>query len=96
MSVTTKVTQAGHESQLGPHVPGRTSLEKTLPICGRQRFDILQIHLDAGCERRPDFIKGIAKGRDVEVNTDRLPHGAGPIGVTAQRSVHAHLGSGCT
>ena len=57
---------------------------KTPSVSDGQRFDFLQVHLDAGGERRFDLLQGIAKGGDVEVHADRLPHGAGPIDVTAQ------------
>lgn len=92
--VAAKAAQPRHESQLRPHVPGRPSLEEVPPVCDGQRFDLLQMHLDAGGKRCPDFIEGIAKGRDVEVDADRLPHAAGPIGVTAQCNVQAHLSEG--
>ena len=91
MGVAAKVTQPRHESQLPPHVPWRRSPEKTPPVCGRQRLDLLQVHFNACGERRLDFIQGISEGRYVEVDADRLPHRAGPIGVTVQCSVHAHF-----
>ena len=91
MRVAPKVAQPRHENQLCPHVPGRPSLEETLPVRSGHRFHLLQVHLDAGGERRLDFFKGIAKSRDVEGDADRLPYGAGPIGVTAQRRVSDHI-----
>lgn len=88
--VAAKAAQPRHESQLRPYVPGRSSLEEMPPVCDGQRFDLLQMHLDARGKRCLHFIEGIAKGRDVEIDADRLPHAAGPIGVTAQGNVQAH------
>lgn len=89
--VAAKAAQPRHESQLRPHVPGRPSLEQMPTVCDGQRFDLLQMHRDTRGERCLDLIEGVAKGRNVEVDADRLPHAAGPIGVTAQGNVQAHL-----
>ena len=94
--VAAKAAQPRHESQPRPHVPGRPSLEEMPPVCDGQRFSLLQMHLDARGKRCPDLIERIAKGRNVEVDADRLPHAAGPIGVTAQCNVQSHLSIGYT
>ena len=92
--VAAEAAQPRHESQLRPYVPGRPSVEEMPPVCDGQRFDLLQMHLDARGKRCLDLIEGIAKGGDVEIDADRLPHAAGPIGVTAQCNVQAHLCEG--
>lgn len=59
--------------QSSPKMPGRFASKKLLPFRFRQFGDPFQIHLNAGFERIPGFLKGATLNGDVEVGTDCLP-----------------------
>lgn len=74
--------------QLRPQMPWRSSAQQQSAVFGRCFGHALEKQLDAGDEGCLHFIEAGGERRDVEVDANRLPCIAIPIGVTLEGEDH--------
>lgn len=80
--------QPGERRQLRPQIPRRSAAQQESAILGRRIGHAFEKQLDAGNEGCLHFIEAGSERRDVEVDANRLPCIAIPIGVTLEGEDH--------
>ena len=80
--------QPGERCQLRPQMPRRPAAQQVSAVIGRRFGHAFKKQLDAGDEGCLRLIEAGSEGRDVEVNANRLPCVAIPIGIALEGESH--------
>ena len=83
-----KAVQACQYGHLGPHMPRCSTRQEAPLLAGWQLLNSFQVHFDAGRQRLPCILEGIAVGGDIEVRADRVPLRTALLSVALEFEVH--------